>query len=157
MGPIAQQFIRRIDRLVEQYDELSPQGDVRAHWARYVCVIVSGLLETALEEMCSDYATTRGHLSLAHFVGKTVSWNNKADVEVICKTIGKFRGEWKTRAYALLTDEERAAIDSVVTLRHGISHGRNNNVQWVLLTSGYYPRIKQALQKLQDGLEGGFE
>jgi len=157
MGPNALQVTQRIDRLIAQYDELPEQGDARSHWARYVCVVISGLLETAIEEMCSDYATARGHQTLAHFVGKTVSWNNKANVEVICRTLGKFRGEWNQRANDLLTDEERTAIDSVVSLRHGIAHGRNNNVGWVVLTTQYYPAVRSALQKLEDGLDTGFQ
>lgn len=157
MGPATQSVIKRIDRLIEQYADLPEEGDIRSHWARYVCVLISGLLETAVEEMCSDYAGARGHQSLAHFVGKSVSWNNQASVEVICKTLGRFRGEWHAWAYDVMTDAERSAINSVVHLRHGIAHGRNNSVQWVLLVSEYYPNVKNALQKLAAGLETGFQ
>lgn len=131
MGRDTQSVTQRIDSLIAQYGDLPEEGDARSHWARYVCVVVSGLLETAVEEMCSDYASSRGHQSLAHFVGKSVSWNNQANVEVICKTLGKFRGEWRDKAYQVMSEEERSAINSVVSLRHGIAHGRNNNVQWV--------------------------
>jgi len=157
MGRDTQSVIQRIDRLIAQYDDLPEEGDARSHWARYVCVVVSGLLETAVEEMCSDYASLRGHQSLAHFVGKSVSWNNQASVEVICKTLGKFSGEWRSKARSVMSDEERSAIDSVVNLRHGIAHGRNNNVQWSVLVDEYYPNIKRALQKLAAGLEKSFQ
>ena len=157
MGPTTQSVIQRIDRLIGQYDDLPEEGDVRSHWARYVCVVVSGLLETAVEEMCSDYASAHGHQSLAHFVGKSVSWNNQASVDVICKTFGRFRGDWHDKAYNVMTEAERSSISSVVNLRHGIAHGRNNNVQWVLLVTEYYPNVKSALQKLAGGLETCFQ
>jgi hypothetical protein len=156
MGPTTRAVIQRIDRLVAQYAELPEDGDVRSHWARYVCVVISGLLETAVEEMCSDYAGARSKRTVAQFVAKSVSWNNQASVDVICKTLGKFRGEWHEKAHALLEEQERTAIDSVVSLRHGIAHGRNNNVQWVVLTTEYYPSIKRAIKKLSEGLEREF-
>lgn len=151
-----QAAIQRIDRLVEQYDQLPEDGDLRSHWARYVCVVISGLLEMAIEEMCSDYALARGHQTLAHFVAKSAAWNNQANVDVICKTFGRFRNGWHEKAFQVLDEQERAAINSVVNLRHGIAHGRNNNVQWVVLTSQYYPCVKRAIKKLKENLEREF-
>jgi hypothetical protein len=156
MGKSIDQSVKRINYLIAQYAKLPDDLEIRSHWARYVCVMISGLLETAVEELCSDYAQAKGHANLAHFVGKSVVRNNKADVKTICETLGRFNGHWQQRASELITDEQKLAINSVVGLRHGIAHGRGEGVSWTVLTADYYPEVLRAIKELDSGIQNDF-
>lgn len=156
MGKMVTQSVQRIDYLIKQYDALPDDLEIRSHWAKYVCVLISGLLETAVEELCSEYADSRGHENLARFIGKTVARNNKADVKTICETLGRFDGEWQSRVSQVLSDEQKTAVNSVVGMRHGIAHGRGASLSWVTLTTEYYPRVLSTIRDIAESVDTDF-
>jgi hypothetical protein len=59
---------QRLDLLFRKAAALSEDLELQAHFARYLCVLVSGYLEAAISEIYSDYARRKGHPNLATYV-----------------------------------------------------------------------------------------
>jgi hypothetical protein len=61
-------FEQRLNMLFQKASALSDDLELQAHFARYLCVLVSGYLETAIAQIYSDYAERKRHPHLATYV-----------------------------------------------------------------------------------------
>lgn len=46
----------RLDDLFSRVNEFSGDLELQSHWARYLCVRVSGFIETSIRSILSEYA-----------------------------------------------------------------------------------------------------
>ena len=59
--------------LIAQANSLgAEQLELRAHWARYICVLSSGFLENALKEVYASYARSCSSPGVADYVESEV-------------------------------------------------------------------------------------
>src|SRR5215212_6283862 len=65
--------LQRLHWLIAQANKLEvDQLELRAHWARYICVLSSGFLENALTDVYSQYARTCATPVIADYVEATL-------------------------------------------------------------------------------------
>lgn len=132
----------RVNRLDESEFEL------KADFARYLCVQVSGFLEQSVRNATTDYATKRSDPTVANFVLRATNRLTNLDSDKIKDHLLKFNPGWRQQLDALLIDEKKDAINSVVALRHMIAHGQSADVT-VGRIKGYFWHINKVI----DGIE----
>jgi len=142
------QEIQRLDNIFKQIS-LVDEIEMQAHWAKYLCILVSGFLENSLRIMLSDYANKTSAPNIANYVNNHIKGITNLNNTKIAQLLGSFSDEWRQKYESFVDDEEKAAIDSVVNNRNSIAHGR-----YVGLTFGmierYYKSIKKVVNKIYE-------
>jgi hypothetical protein len=113
--------------------------------ARYICVLISGLIENSIKIYIENYVQSRGNPKLASFIAESIKYETNMTCEKISKFLGKFDTAWSIAFEAHLTDERKDAVNSVIALRHQIAHGQHVGVT--------YSRIKRYFRTILSLIE----
>lgn len=120
--------------------------EMQSHWAKYICVLTSGFLENAIKELYGDFATRAASPSVATFVYTKLKDIRNPNSKKFLEIARSFRLEWEKDLSNFLNDEGRKeAIDSVMSNRHLIAHGKDSGITLV--------RVKEYLKSSVKVLE----
>ena len=115
---------QRIDATFERaghIEDLETQADM----ARYICVLVSGLLERSASEALLDYTARSASPVVQRYVEARLDRFTNAKASKILNLFGDFNPDWRECLDTFIVDERKTAIDSVIANRHLIAHGRS--------------------------------
>jgi len=121
---------QKLDHLFAQVATLSSISD-QGEWSKYLCVLVSGFVEESLRVLLEEYCSTKGPTSLQRFISRELSEITNCKTGKIASVLNRFDPTWETeflqqiQAKSLLADEIKNALDSVVSNRHLIAHGKS--------------------------------
>jgi len=138
---------QRLDRLFDQAGKLPPDYELQSHWARYLCVLVSGYLETSIRHLYGEYAAKRSSIQVAGFVSDQLEFFQNPNMQKIMELAGSFSRDWR-RELEELEDEVRLAVDSIVNNRNQISHGEDVGISHGTLKR-YYESANQLLNLIE--------
>lgn len=126
---------KRIRELFESASAASASDpELQAHWARYLCILISGLLENAIELIYAEFARRTSDPAVSRFVSKQLGRVNNPNDEVFLKTAGSFKDSWRIDLEAYLdTDGRKEAINGIVNTRNQIAHGGDTGISIVIL------------------------
>ena len=123
--------------------------ELRADYSRYLCVLVSGFLEQSVRLITADYARCRAQPQIADFVIEKTDRLTNLTCEKLAIHFSSLNKEWVVILEKILVNEAKEAINSVVSLRHLIAHGKSADITLARL-SKYYTEIKKVLKALQE-------
>jgi hypothetical protein len=116
---------QRLSWLITQANGLpAEQIELRAHWARYICVLSSGFLENSLKEVYAYYARSCSAPAVGDYVEAQLErvQNPKASRFIENK-------QWANDLTAFLEEDGRKeAIDAIMANRHQIAHGKDSGI-----------------------------
>ena len=147
MIPSVHAEVQQIDHVFKLADVLPKEEEILSHWARYLCVLVAGLIETAAQLVLSEYARTHASTEAATFVVNQMKYQTNLNANKLKQLLGAFSDQWADDFDRSLTDDEKDAIDSILANRHNIAHGRPVGISLVRVKD-YYTRVTQVLEKL---------
>ncbi len=139
----------RIDNIFALTSKLNYDEELVSHWARYLCVLTSGMLEQSLRIMLSDYATRHANDEVARHSHKHVQRLTNLNNERLCELLGSFSAEWRKAFEASVRDEQKAAVDSLVANRNEIVHGRNVGIT-INRVRDYYKRSLEVVEWIRE-------
>jgi len=121
---------QRLMWLISEADKFeADQMELRAHWARYLCVLSSGFLENALKDIYGRYVRARCDPAIANYVERTLSQVRNPKSSKFVETAKSFNQEWEWELEDLLnSDGNREALDAIISNRNLIAHGQNSNI-----------------------------
>lgn len=104
--------------------------DLTAHWGRYLCITVAGFLETALQEIYESYADEVAGGNFAKYVSSQIGYTiGTPNTEGIIRTARAFSDTWGNDILSFLREDDRqAAINTIMSQRHAIAHGRPSTI-----------------------------
>lgn len=138
----------RLDALFESTRRLPDSDETRSHWARYLCVLVSGFIEESVRVLLTDYSSTHADKRIQNFIAYRLIRVQNPKVGVILDLLGNFDESWRDNYATQIRGELGAAIDSVVAVRHEIAHGKSTGIS-VVTISDYWKRVVQAIEILE--------
>jgi hypothetical protein len=116
---------KRLDRTLERAPASSADFEVQSDFAKYFLILVSGFLENAIVALLLDVAQRRSAPEVALYVERQLDhWTNPT-CEKIIQLLGCFSPDWRGPAEEYLVDARKAAINSLVSLRHKVAHGES--------------------------------
>lgn len=137
-----------LDNLFSSINTLPSNPELRAHWARYLCVLVSGLIESSVREIYSEYARDKSSPNVANFVEKELSQFQNAKMEKILDIARAFSLEWERELRDATDGRLKEAIDSIVANRHLIVHGKFVGIT-IVRVSNYYKDVKSVIELIE--------
>jgi hypothetical protein len=135
---------QRLDYLFGKTPQVSVDAEILAHWARYLCVLTSGYLETSVRAIFKSYAHATADPKVAKYVERCLDDFQSPKMEAILNLAQSFSSDWeeKIRTYAI--GQRKDAIDSIVANRHNIAHGRNVGISFATIAQ-YYKSVKETV------------
>lgn len=131
-----QELARQHSQLIALFDKTATAtgGDLetQAHWAKYLCVLSAGFLENALHEVYTRYCTNCANPNVARFTGKELARVQNPKIGKFLEIAESFSSEWQSELEAFVEDDGRKdAIDSIMSNRHRIAHGKDTGISLV--------------------------
>ena len=138
-------FESRLDELFDKTGIIT-DTQAQAHWARYLCVLVSGYIETSVRETVSQYTRNHASPTVLNYVDSQLAWFQNPKIDKINQLLHAFDPNIAGRIGAL-DDAMKNAVDSVVNNRHQIAHGRDVGIGAVTIKD-YYAEVKKFVEFL---------
>jgi len=145
---------QRIDALFDKATSITDL-EIKGNWARYLCVLVSGFVEESIRTLLKVHLRAHAGPTIQRFTEREIGYITNCKQAKILEVLSLFNATWSSEFERKVAAVERApqeiknALDSVVTNRHDIAHGRNTGIS-VATISGYYQIIKKVILILDD-------
>ena len=127
----------RLDETFSRAMRFDSEPEVESDYARYLCILVTGFLEKAVEQAILNYVDSQGNHRLSSYVAETLRSSRSMRAETILKIVGDFDEQWKSNLALKLTPRHREAIGSVYASRNKIAHGEDVDLPYRQVSSDY--------------------
>ncbi len=131
----AVRYKQRLDNSFKQISAFSGNIELQSQWARYLCVLVSGFLETAIRAIYGEFATKTASPYVANYVKYELHNFQNPKMGKILELTRAFNPLWADELKTATEGELSEQVDSIVANRNLIAHGRDVGIT--------YPRIKK--------------
>lgn len=142
-------FEARIENILGRAREAALDDELRSALSRYACVLASGYLEEAVRTIVGSWCNNKAHPSIQLLVARRLDRFLNPRLSRIHELLDEFGQSWAGDLGARLSDEERDAIDSIVSNRHLIAHGRNVGISPITMQA-YFKACKRAVRKMDE-------
>ncbi len=109
---------QRLDATFQRVASIGSDLELQSDFAKYLCVLVSGYLESAVAELVLEHARRSGSPSLQRFVERNTRRFTNANTERLQNLLGSFDPDWRQTLESFLVDELKDAVNSLVDLRN---------------------------------------
>ncbi len=148
MFPIVHQQIQRLDHLFTMASAFSEEEYI-ANWARYLCILASGLIENSVKAFVWRYAARNSAANIQSYVNKKVQSITNLNCEKLSQFLRSFSEAWCDEFENTLSEKQKAAIDSVIANRNNIAHGNDVGISYVTMKQ-YYSEVKAVIGLLEN-------
>mgnify|MGYP000863797183 CR=1 FL=1 len=132
--------VKRLQGLVQnafdRYGELPIGSQVQSDFSRYLCVLVAGYMEQAVQELALAWCRSQSSPSVQRFAGRQLSRLQNLNPAKLAQTVGSFSADWQEELETDLADE-LVALGTVVANRHLIAHGGTVGVSFVRISESF--------------------
>jgi hypothetical protein len=140
---------QRLDATFQRAIKVGADAELLSDFAKYLCVLVSGFLEQAIIELLLEHVRNQSQPSVLRHVNGRLRQFTTANAQRIQDILGSFDPDWRQDLGGYLVDERKAAVDSVVNLRHTIAHGQYVGVT-LAGVKAYYAQVKDVVDHIAD-------
>ncbi len=138
---------KKLDGLFEHIRNVSEEPEVRSHWAKYLCILVSGFVETSIRGIYEQYAADKSSPKIANYVGNRLKGFQNPRMDKILDLCGAFSPEWKGEL-ANAPEEAKSAMNSIVANRNRIAHGEDVGLTYGMIYD-YYQNAKKIIDMIE--------
>lgn len=142
----------RLDAAFRRAPNASSDPELQADFAKYLCVLVSGYLESALCALLLSYSQRRSSPEVSSFVERQLGpWTNPKSEKII-DLFGAFNQDWRDDLTQFLVDQRKDSVNSLVALRHKIAHGESVGTSLSQIKS-YYSVVNEVVDHIMQLVE----
>ncbi len=139
----------RLDEVFERASQFVHSPDIEADYARYLCILVTGFLEQAVERVILTYVDGQANPRLSRYVATTLRPMRNMRAQQILEIVGRFDEAWRSQLDAKLTIRHRDAIGSVYASRNRIAHGEDVDLPYRQVRDDY-ALVREAVVFLEE-------
>ncbi len=150
----ALRYKRRLDNLFQKIGVLSGDLELQGQWARYLCVLVAGFLETAISAIYTEYARNSAAPNVASFVATKLARFQNPNMEKVVQLSRSFNKNWGDVLEVQAEGEVKNAVDSICGNRNLIAHGRDTGISFTRIR-GYYNQAVRLVEMIEKQCTGG--
>ena len=138
-----------LDATFKRLASLPSEPEVLSDFARYLCILVSGFLEQAVQELVLEHARKRASPTVQRYVESRMRGFTNAKTQRLIELLGSFDEDWRRNIEVFLVDQRKDAVDSVIDLRNTISHGRYAGIT-MSRVGRYYSEVKDVVDHIAE-------
>jgi hypothetical protein len=145
-SPQVDSLRKRLDAAFARVASLKEMDlEVQSDFARYLCVLVSGYVETVVAQIAIEHCERRAQPSVSSYAGSQLSRVQNVNADRLLQLMGYFDSAWRKELEAFIDGRRKEALDSVVALRNEIAHGKHVGVTYARIRE-YYLSIKEVVE-----------
>lgn len=112
------------------HDPTTHALEMQGHWAKYLCVLTSGFVENVVRIVYGEYVKKNSYSSaVIRYATKQLEDIQNPRPDRLVKIASSFDASWGKQLESFLEQDFRAeAINSIISNRHLIVHGRNSSI-----------------------------
>lgn len=137
----------RISGLFKKIENIEDM-ELKAQWARYLCVLCCGFLEVSFRAVLVDAATRRSSEEIRNFVEAKLDLSRSPKMGNMIETVALFSKTWSETLERDTAGKIKDSVDSLVVNRHLIAHGQDTGVSYVRVKTWFEDSI-HAIEKLE--------
>ena len=143
----------RIKSQISSIDSLFNTGanikdeEIQAHFARYLCIKASGLLENYIKSQIGDYVGACSSQPTAKYVRNKMKTFTNVDCDKLVTFLESFSSDWTTAFLARMNDELKSSLNSLISNRNNIAHGNTDSITFNKIKQ-YYDDTKKVIDIL---------
>jgi len=142
----------RIDRLLQEADDIIDNDKLKSDLARYICVLASGYLEASCRDIFGNFARQQSSPAVDRFVSRHLAQYHNLNTEKFLQLAGSFDSKFREKIEQHNDfDELKDAVDSIVAHRNNIAHGRDTGISLVTIKR-YYGSAKRFINLIETSL-----
>ena len=129
-----------------------PDDDIelKAHWAKYLCVLSAGFIENSLVEVFYAYCTKTANGKVASFTRKALFQIHNPNTEKLIEITNSFDKNWGDTLRTFIEDEGRnEGINAIMSHRHRIAHGKGSDITYHRL-QGYFVKSVEVIEFIEN-------
>jgi hypothetical protein len=126
--------------------EVDPE--IQSDFARYLCVLVSGFVETAVAELAIEHCRNRAGPSVANFSTTQLDRIQNLNANKLIQLIGSFKKSWSSDLSSYIEGARKDALDSVLHLRNKIAHGESVSLSLARI-SQYFEKVDEIVVQIE--------
>jgi len=139
----------RIDEAFKRVNDIDSDNiELQSHLAKYLCILVSGYVETAVSITVQEYARRNGSSTLCRFVESHISRFTNPSPEKIKNLLGRFAKEWRRQFEASVSKDKTEALTTLVKNRNKIAHGLDSQLTFSGVQN-YYKIAQDVVKSVQ--------
>lgn len=143
------EYIRKLDNIFKLANKIDKDDDeLRAHMAKYLCIRISGLLETFFKKQIANYLNGATPKAVENYVNNQFKQFTSVNSNKISKTLSLFSEDWATKFNENISEQQKAALDAIVANRHDLAHGKDPGITLNRIEN-YYRDIKDVIALLE--------
>jgi len=133
------------------HDHSTKALEMQAHWAKYACVLTAGFIENMVRHIYGAYTSkSTTNRKLVNYISKQLEGEQNPKHDKLIKIAKAFDDTWgKDLEAHLEKDFRRDAINSIISNRHLIAHGRNSHIT-VAQVDQHLKRIVSVAEFMED-------
>jgi len=124
-------------------------NEVLSDFARYLCVLVCGFIETAVAELAIEHCRTRSQKTVLNFSISQLDRIQNLNTEKLSQLLRSFDTKWAIDLSEFMEGARKEALDSVLGLRNQIAHGESVSLSLARITQ-YYEKIDEVLVHVEN-------
>ena len=130
----------------------------QVEWSRYLCVLTAGYIEESLRLLLLDFVSKNSSIEIQRFVEREINYITNCKTERIIEVLTKFNVAWATKFSDEIKDkspidkEIKDSLDSIVSNRHLIAHGKSSGLSYVTVKN-YYSYCHKAIVILENTIK----
>ena len=133
---------------IKQIKGKTPKSE--SYFARFLVVYIAGVYEEIIEIIINEWATKFSSTTISDFFEKYLDrMFRNPNIDNVKKILGNINPTWAARLESILTQEEKDALNSIVTNKNYLSHGQTCLVT-LMEVEQYYFKSKPVLQKIDN-------
>ncbi|MCK4323380.1 MAG: hypothetical protein KAW89_02540 [Armatimonadetes bacterium] len=133
---------QRLDHVFELAKRMVDDDELSAHFAKYLCVLASGFIEVSVRAILEDYARRCSNSNVSSFVSKKLERYYNLNWKNILKLVGEFSPDWERRLEACTDPELQLGVDSIVSVKNQIAHGKDHGISYGQIKQYYKSAVK---------------
>ena len=142
----------RTDAVLKRVESISlDDQELRSDGARYLCIILSGFLESAVRLLVLSYINRVSHPRIHRYAARRLNRSTNYNAEKLIQEITSLDPDWGREISEYIKDDKKAAIDSIISLRNQVAHGESTGVS-ISTIKVYYYEIIDVVNLLTDML-----
>ena len=118
--------------------------EIQSDFARYLCVLVSGFVETCVAELAIEHCKQRSSTTVTNYAAGQLDRLQNLKAQKLVQLVGSFEKKWAIDLSAFMDGAPKEALDSVINLRNKIAHGQSVSLSLGRITQ-YHEKIDEII------------
>lgn len=117
--------------------EIFEDDEIKAHWAKYLCILISGYLEYSVQTIFEKYSELYTNQYVQNFVCSKLERLSNPWMNRIVDLASSFNEDWGAQIRTQTHGELRDSVNGIIRNRNKIAHGENSDITLLQLKSWF--------------------